>query len=470
MTAAACRRLAASVALVAILGACAGPVATRAFNEVGTITEQRIGQRAIWIKSEEDEKAVRQTLDGLLSKPLTADQAVQVALLNNRRLQAGFSELGIGAADLTSSWRPENPGFSFARLKRGDELEIERSVGIDPLRLLLLPMTAGIESRRFEATKLRTAAEVVSLAAQTKKAWYEAVAAEQTANYIAQVKESAEAQAELARRMKQVGNFSALDYAREQLFYASATAQLAKARVMATAAREKLGRLMGLWGRDMAFKLPDRLPDLPTQPRPVENIEAQAIAERLDIQMAKAEVTSLSRSYGLTNATRFINVLELGYQENSESGQRDQRGYEIGFEIPIFDFGDAKATKAEQSYMQAVNKLADAAVNARSAAREAYIGYRTSYDLARHYQNNIIPLRQKIGEEMVLRYNGMLVSVFELLADARDQIADVNAALEAQRDFWLADTDLTYVTIAPVEGSSPASGGRVAARTAAAGH
>lgn len=229
---------------------------------------------------------------------------------------------------------------------------------------------------------------------------------------------------------------------------------------------------MGLWGRDTAFKLPDRLPDLPAQPRDVQNIEAQAIADRLDIQMAKAEVSSLSRSYGLTNATRFINVLELGYQENSESGERDQRGYEIGFEIPIFDFGDAKATRAEQYYMQAVNRLADSAVSARSTARETYLRYRTAYDLAQHYQNNIIPLRQKVAEEMVLRYNGMLVSVFELLADARDQIEDVNAALEAQRDFWLADTDLTYVTIAPVEGgSSPASGGRVAARSGGgAGH
>src|SRR5690606_23923867 len=144
------------------------------------------------------------TLDDLLSKPLTPDAAVKVALLNNRRLQAAFSELGIGAADLTSSWRPENPGFSFARLKRGDELEIERSVSIDLLRLLLLPMTAGIDSRQFEATKLKTATEVMSLAAQDKKAWYEAVAAEQTARYIAQVEESAETQAELARRMRQV--------------------------------------------------------------------------------------------------------------------------------------------------------------------------------------------------------------------------------------------------------------------------
>ncbi len=464
------RRLSMSIALVAILGACAGPVANRAFDEVASTTEQRIGQKPVWIKSEEDEAKVRKTIDELLRKPLGADDAVQLALLNNRRLQGGFAELGIGAADLTSSWRPANPGFSFARLRRGQEIEIERSVTFDALNLLMLPITASIESRRFERTKLNTATEVLSLAAQTKRAWYEAVAAEQTAKYVAQVRETAETQAELARRMRSVGNWTMLDYLREQLFYADATARLAKARVTATAARERLGRFMGLWGKDMTYKLPDRLPVLPGSPRSVENIEAKAISERLDIQMANADVSALRKSYGLTQATRFINVLEVGFQRNSQSEAKDQTGYEISFEVPLFDFGDAKATKAEQYYMQAVNRLADTAINARSAAREAWLGYNTSYELARHYQDEIIPLRQKASEEMALRYNGMLISVFELLSDARDQIADVTAALEAQRDFWIADTDLTFVTIAPVEGGAPSSGGAVMAARAGGGH
>jgi hypothetical protein len=465
------RRLMASVALVAILGACAGPLANGAFDEVATTTEQRIGKRPLWIRSEQEEQTVRETLDKLLTTPLTADDAVQVALLNNRRLQADFADLGIGAADLTSSWRPANPGFTYGRLRGGGETEIERSVTVDALSLLVLPISAGIESRRYERTKLNTATEVLSLAARTKRAWYEAVAAEQIARYAANVREAADTQAELARRMKQVGNFSMLAYAREQLFYADTMARVARARVAATAARERLGRLMGLWGKDMAFKLPERLPDVPKQPREVENIEAKAIAERLDVQMARANVEATRKANGLTQVTRFINVLEIGFMRNSETGKKDKTGYEISIEVPIFDFGDAKATKAENLYMQSVNLLSDTAINARSAAREAYTGYRTAYDLAQHYATNIIPLRQKISEEMVLRYNGMLVSTFELLADARDQISDVSAALEAQRDFWIADTDLTFVTIAPVDASgSPSSPGMVAVRSGAAGH
>lgn len=464
------RHLVMSVSLVATLGACAGPVANRAFDEVASTTEQRIGQKPVWIKSDEDAEKVRKTIDGLLAKPLGADDAVQLALLNNRRLQGGFAELGIGAADLTSSWRPANPGFSYGRLRRGQEVEIERGVTFDALHLLTLPIAASIEGRRFERTKLNTATEVLSLAAQTKRAWYEAVAAEQTAKYVAQVRETAEVQVELARRMRNVGNWTVLDYLREQIFYADSTARLAKARLTANTARERLGRLMGLWGKDMAYKLPDRLPAVPSSPRSVVNIEAKAIAERLDIQMANADVSALRKSYGLTQATRFVNVLEVGFRRNSQSESKDQTGYEISFEVPLFDFGDAKATKAEQYYMQAVNQLADTAINARSAAREAWLGYNTSYELARHYQDEIIPLRQKASEEMVLRYNGMLISVFELLSDARDQIADVTSALEAQRDFWIADTDLTFVTIAPVESGAPASGGAAMAARAGGGH
>lgn len=434
--------------ILILLGACAGPVADRAFQDIATQTEQQIGQRPVWIRDEKDEQAVRQTLDRLLAKPVSADDAVQIALLNNRRLQGRLAELGIGAADLTASWRPANPGIGFSRLQRSGVVEIERSFSIDALSLIALPLRAGIEARQFERTKLQTAGEILSLAAQAKRAWYEAVAAEQTARYIETTRETASVQAELARRMYQAGNWGMLDYAREQLFYADATARLARSRMAAAAAREKLARLMGLWGDDLDFTLPGRLPVLPAKPREAGNIEAEAIAGRLDIKQAQAELDAVRKAYGLTNALRFVNVLETGFVRKSEEGRSDQVGYEIRLEIPIFDFGDAKATRAEQTWRQAVNRLTDSAVDARSAARETWLGYRTAYDLARHYQTEILPLRQKIGEEMVLRYNGMLVSVFDLLADAREQIADVTAALEAQRDFWIADTDLTFVTLA----------------------
>ena len=65
----------------------------------------------------------------------------------------------------------------------------------------------------------------------------------------------------------------------------------------------------------------------------------------------------------------------------------------------------------------------------------------------------------------MLRYNGMLIGVFELLADSRDQIASVSAAINAQQQFWLADAALQAtivgkpMTVPAMAGAPAMSGG-----------
>ena len=140
-------------------------------------------------------------------------------------------------------------------------------------------------------------------------------------------------------------------------------------------------------------------------------------------------------------------MLHAGYVNKSESGEPRANGYEVELELPLFDWSGSRVARAEAVYMQSVQRTADAAVRARSEVREAYSAYRTAHDLARHYRDEVVPLRKRISEEMLLRYNGMLASVFELLADSRAQIASVNAAIEAQRDFWLADAALSSTLI-----------------------
>jgi outer membrane protein TolC len=246
------------------------------------------------------------------------------------------------------------------------------------------------------------------------------------------VKQAAEASAELARRMEQVGNFNKLQRAREQSFYADAALNLARAEQAQRTTRERLTRLLGLWGAQTQFKLPDRLPDLPQDLVDRPDIERVALAQRLDVQGAKLAAEQTARNLGLTKTTRFINVLELGAVRNSSNEAPTQRGWEIGVELPLFDWGGARVARAEGVYMQAVHRAAETAINARSEVREAYGAWRSAYDIARHHQDEIVPLRKQIAEENVLRYNGMLIGVFELLADARLQIASVNAAIEGQ--------------------------------------
>jgi outer membrane protein TolC len=452
-----------------LLSACAGAITDRGLADVSALTAASTGQTVNWQRDEAAREEARARVAALLAQPIDADGAVELAFLNNRGLQADLAGIGIAAADLAAASRPPNPGFTLSRTSTGGVREIERSIGGDILGLLTWPIVARIEERRFEQATWATAGDVLRTAAETRRAWFRAVASAQIADYMAQAKAAAEVQAELAGRMARAGNFSTLDQAREQVFYAETAANLARARMVAEGDRLRLARLLGLWGADLGFTLPARLPDLPVAPMPGADLERKAIAERLDIRRARAEVAGLVTALGLTRATRFVNVLEASYLRNREEGQPRETGYEIHIEVPIFDFGTARVAKAEAIYQQGIDRLAEIAVGARTEVREAYAGYRTSFELARHWRGEIVPMRQRIGEEMVLRYNGMLVSVFELLSDSRDQIAAVIAAIEASRDFWLAETDLRFVLITDAGATRPSAAPRLAGR-AGGGH
>ena len=453
----------------AVLGGCASFSPDGGFGAVEMTTRDRLGKDLRWSRSDADQDSIDTRVNALLSKPLTVDDAVQVALLNNRGLQATFQELGIIEAEVVQAGRLPNPGFSFGRLTRGSEIELERGFHFNIARLIALPFIGQMEARRFEQTKGMVAMTVVSLAADTRKAYYNALAAEETVRYMRQVKQAADASAELARRMEQVGNFSKLQRARQQVFYADASQNLARAEQAQRVTRERLTRLLGAWGAQTQFTLPDRLPDLPQDVVELPDIERVALSQRLDVQGARLAAEQTARNLGLTRTTRFINVLELGVLRNSSNEAPTQRGWEIGFELPLFDWSGARVARAEAVYMQTVHRAAETAVNARSEVREAYTGYRSAYDIARHQRDEVVPLNQRIGEENVLRYNGMLIGVFELLADARTQIASVNGAIQALRDFWIAQADLDMALIGKPS-LAAAAGPAKAADSAGAGH
>lgn len=461
-----------AVLLVSMLAGCASFSADGGFASVEETAQKRLGKELRWARSASDQELIDQRVAELLAKPLTVDDAVQVALLNNRGLQASFQELGINEAELVQAGRLPNPGFSFGRMTRGDEVEIERGLHINLARLLAMPLIGPMEARRFEQTKSLVAMNVLALAADTRKAWVNALAAEEGVRYMQQVKQAAEASAELARRMEQVGNFNRLQRAREQGFQADAALNLARAEQAQRATRERLTRLLGAWGAQTQFTLPERLPDLPAQPLDLPDIERVALAQRLDVQASKLAAEQTAKNLGLTRRTRFINVLELGLVRNSSNEAPTQRGWELSFELPLFDWSGARVARSEALYMQSVHRAAETAINARSEVREAYGAYRSAYDIARHHLDEIVPLRQRIAEENVLRYNGMLIGVFELLADARAQIGSVNAAIEAKRDFWVAQADLDMALIGKPSLASPAgaSSGPAAGDAGAGAH
>ncbi|MYM34423.1 TolC family protein [Duganella sp. FT94W] len=439
-------KFASGAVLALLLSGCASLSGDGGFSAAAGISEPRTGARASvegrLPRNEDDARALAAVISKKLAQPLAADDAVQVALLNNRGLQASYWSLGVAEADLVQAGRMQNPVFDFKRSHGGGEVGYERTLTFNLVNLITAPMASRIEGRRFEQTKLLVANQALKVAADTRLAWVDAVAATQLADYAKQVEASAQASAELAGRMRKAGNWSSLDQAREQAYHAQTVAEVTHAQKAAVAAREKLTRLLGLSGEQAAdYRLPDHLPDLPVAPRELADVEQIAVNERLDIQAARLDTEQTASTLGLTRTTRFINVLDLGAVRNTEGGTAT-RGYEISLEIPLFDWGSARVARAEATYMQSVNLLAQAAVDARSEARERYADYRASYELARHYRDHVVPLRKQISDQTLLRYNGMLMSVFELLADAREQATAVSGYINALKDYWTAQANL----------------------------
>jgi outer membrane protein TolC len=385
-------------------------------------------------------------------------------------LQAAYNELGLAEAAMVQASLPPNPAFSLSRVSTSIEIEIERRIVADILALATLPARAEIAADRFWQAQLRAAEETLRVAAETRRAFYRAVAARELSGLLEQAKSAAETATELARRLGETGAMNKLDQAREQVFYAEVTAQLATVRQRAASERERLTRLMGLWGGDLDFKLPDALPTLP-RPKALPAIETEAVRRRVDLQVARTELNALARSYGLTNATRFINLLEVSgiskTQREADGARGSGGGVEVEFQLPIFDFGEVRVRQAEQTYMQAVNRLVEKAVNVRSEARDAYRNYRSIYDIAQHYQNEVVPLRKIISDEMILRYGAMQIDVFALLAEARQRINASVSAIEARREFWLANTDLNVAVVGGGSGAGDTS--RTVAGTAEPG-
>ena len=403
-------------------------------------------------KNKEDRDKRLAATTQLLAKPVGQKEAVQLLLANSPAFQALLAQNWAEAASAAQSGRISNPTFAFESAVMGTETELNRFLTFGLLDLITLPQRSAIAKDRVEQAQIRMSAEVVDQVTRVRQSWVRAVAAAQSYNYADQVLASAEASAELARRMESVGNFNKLTRARHQAFYADAATQLANAKQVALLRREELIRLLGLdEAQAKQLVLPERLPSLPKQPMTPEDVAKQVSQERLDIQQAKAALNAAAKAQGLNRVTSLtdieLSVRRGSVSDSSTSTNSSRRGYEVGVKLPIFDWGDMQRDIMSAQTLAAANQLEATVRSAGSSLRENYAAYRTAYDLSRHFKEEVIPLRKVISEENVLRYNGMLIGVFELLADSRDQIGAVISAIAAEQQFWLTDAALQATLI-----------------------
>lgn len=462
-----------AVALAAALLAtgCASVSPEARMADVQTLTRGKTGGVTDPLLTREPDARTDALLDTLLARPLTDEAAVRIALANSPSLHGALAALDQADADRAQASRIANPVFEFERLRQGQQVEIGRLLSIDLLGLLTLPWRMEQQQRQLESATLTAAQQVARTAADARRAWVQAVAAEQMAKHLQDAKEAAEAGDELARRMVRVGNWSKLRQAREQAMLSEAAVKLANGHRQAVAARERLIRALGLWGDRTGFTLPDRLPDLPATAPDGGTVEATALAQRLDVRQSVADSRALAQSLGFEKARGVIDVFEVGARRNTvfndeATGHRETaRGAELKLELPLFDWGSTNGARADARYRASLAAVRETAVRARSEAREAWLGWRSAWDLARHYRDEVVPLRRFINQETLLRYNGSLASTWDVLAEVRAQSGAVVLAIESQRDFWLADTDLQLALTATSPGASRALPGAATSAT-----
>ncbi|MDY8110897.1 TolC family protein [Fulvimarina sp. 2208YS6-2-32] len=441
------------------------------FSLVAGQTAQRLGKETVWVQDRQQAAGAKNRVDQLLkAKYVGVDAAIQVAILNNKGLQAAYADIGMSVADLWQEGMAVNPTLSASLTRIGVGPSIEGVIAANIIRLMTRERRLDVAEVKVMQAQLRAVDATLSLAAETRAAWIEAVGAWEEVGALTKAKIAADAAAELGDELAASGALPKVEQIREQAFYAEITGQKAKSRLAAQLAKEKLYRVMGVWGKNLDFEVPNALPPLPGTLKNYRTVEAEALKNRVDLQVARLELESLARSYGLTQATRYASDLEIAgglevereveeEEDGSESASNTLSGIaEVSLEIPIFDSGQARLRKAEFAYLKAANQVAAKAVDIRSQARAAYKAYKGRSEIARFYRGRVVPLRTSVEKESLLTYNGMITSTFDLLADTRAKIGAILASIEAKRDFHLADAALA----AAVYGGSddlPASGG-----------
>jgi outer membrane protein TolC len=448
-----CRR---AFPMCAVLGAlaltgCATFSRDGGFDAVANTVQSRLGKDVHWWRSDEERSRAQARVAELLERPLSVDDAVQIALLNNSALQASFQELGISEADLVQAGRLPNPGFTLRHAGADGVYDIEETASISVLALLAAPYRHGIEKRRFAAAQDAAAAEVLELAARTREAYFTALAARESARYLATIEQTAETGAELARRMREAGNWNRIDEARERSFYLAAALASERAQANQTVALDDLAAVLGLAADAPAPALAEHLPELPPDVETLPPIEQTALDNRVDLKVMRERIDALARDLKLTRATRFVNVLDAGAARirQGTAEQPYETGYELRLEVPLFDGGAARVRRAEAVYDEAVDRFAQAAIEARAEVRKAYARYRALHEIALRLRDEALPLRRTISEENQKRYGAAQISVFDLLADARSEMGAVDEVIQSERDFWIAKSELDAALVGP---------------------
>ena len=424
--------------------ACAAPQAS--LDRVQTTVAEQTGKRIHWNRGGVEDAQIEQGVQTLLRRELTAERAVQVALLNNRELQARFEEIGIAQADVIQAGLISNPNFagSFRFPDRSPSgTNIEYSIAQNLLDLLVLPLRKRIAAAQLAQTETHVADEVLKLVAEVKIAFYNMQARQQLLDRLRVISETSETAVEFTKRLHDAGNTSDLELANQEGSYEQSRLEVAQTELQVRRDRERLNRLLGLWGANASWTMGDHLPELPGSEGSLQKLESRAIAQRLDLQAARMRLDLIGQSLALRTKTRYLPAgIKIGVDTERETDSQRVTGPILDLELPIFNQGQGEIAKLTAQYRQAQRELEALAVNVRSEVREARDQLIAARDLTSYIGKRLLPTQQKALNLTLQQYNFMLKGAYDLLLAKQNEVAAERSYIEAWRDYWIARAEL----------------------------
>lgn len=425
------------------LPACVSSGAGR--NEAEALIAERTGiQRG----RPDDEETAKLRRD-ILSRPLTADSAARLAVLNNPAVEAGFAELGVARAELVRALRLPNPEvdaavhFHDAPAGGESEPEIELGASIEITHFLLLATSQSVASRTLDAASVEAAGVAMDVALEGKRTFYAYTAARQVLELRRNAAFALAQSADAAQRIFDAGNTAAVDMMAERALFEEARLMVARAEVDELAAHERLSMALGLFGEEsMQAKVPERLPEPPAAEIPLADVERRALARSLDLRAWQSRYAAAAGRADLASWAWFPDI--RGGVVAVREGDVEGWGFgpQVGVEIPLFYQGQGESAAADSLMAAARARVRIVGASIRTSARTGSARLRNARDQAIFYRQTLLPLRQRLVEETQLQFNAMNIGIFQLLTVKRDHIEAGRGYVESLRDYWIVRAEM----------------------------
>jgi cobalt-zinc-cadmium efflux system outer membrane protein len=401
----------------------------------------------------------------LLDKPLDANAAVRVALLNNRPLRARLRELGVERGELIQAGLLKNPAIE-AELSPERDTRLELRAEYDVMSFVLMPMHKKAAQHDLDSARFDAAGDVVELGYRVRSAFYALQASEQAYRVAQRSLDALAAGRDAAEALFEAGNLPQLDASSQIAAFERARITVAQLELEVAERKEAVQRLLGLHGALTQWSIVSELEPAPDEPSLAEDLEARALKVNLDLASTKQRLEAIAKRTGIARTEGWLPRIDvdvhslIGNPDNS-SRESVRWGGGVGIDVPLFDRQQGTLRAREAEFDSWLERYQGLAIDIRSAAREVSARVRSAHQRARQYQNVIVPAQNKVMEHTLLQYNAMQLGVFQLLDARRAQLEVALDYADTLREYWSAAAELDALlagrVVGPAESAAAAA-------------